>query len=88
MKQLGVGLAAAGVAICLFAIVRHFAPFVLKSAPHVSLIIGVVGLVVLLVGLWLGRVGKSATPRNTRGLTRAYCISGRRPHVVQSIFER
>jgi LPXTG-motif cell wall-anchored protein len=60
MKSLGPVLLVVGVLVIIVGIVRHFNAFFLPSTNHISIIVGVVGLVIAAVGFFLFRQGSNA----------------------------
>jgi hypothetical protein len=47
-------VAVIGLIIVVLAVANHFAHFMLNGTAHVDIYIGVVGLVVLALGAWMG----------------------------------
>jgi LPXTG-motif cell wall-anchored protein len=60
MKSLGPIVLVVGVLVIILGVVRHFSAFFLPSTNHISIILGVVGLVIAAVGFVLFRQGSNA----------------------------
>ena len=57
MKILGAVLALLGIVAIAVAAIQHFNPIFLPDTPHLSLFIAIAGVIALLAGAVLGRVG-------------------------------
>jgi hypothetical protein len=57
MKILGAILAVLGILAVAVAAIQHFNPILPPTTPHLSLYIAVVGVLALIVGAVLGRLG-------------------------------
>jgi hypothetical protein len=60
MKSLGPVLLVVGVLVIIVGLIRHFSAFFLPGTDHISIIVGVVGLVIAAVGFFLFRQGSQA----------------------------
>ena len=54
MNSTGLAVAVVGLIIVVVAVANHFAHFVFNGTQHIDIYIGVVGLVVLALGAWMG----------------------------------
>ena len=54
MNSTGMIVAVIGLIIVVLAVANHFAHFMLNGTAHIDIYLGVVGLVVLALGAWMG----------------------------------